>query len=401
MSESFHEGVHLTSGWLHTWLPQLSATELKTYLAIARSYESRPARLRMHVESLLTSDERGRLDAALVRLEELGLIERPNPDSLREVHLPCRDPEGRHHAEAVMPSIREALRFQRAMAEELLDLSGRDETAELRARTFERHPALARDYELYASTSDDSFPRWRLWLEVSRWYIHEFETNFGALKATHNETFKKTAAQILQHKVDVVDAVSREVFEARDRVFSESGDGWIVSPRESAFSSRPLIQRLSSRYGIGSEQILLNTLELTAQSGYVIVELDGASRLIDMLLPSTTGLTKSEERILYLLPEERERGVDSQRNRERSRRALNKYANHLMNHGARVLYDFVQRDRVVALDELLRVIAARVNENLELVPSSYEAICVDLEHVLEKYNDIRELKKNARVDDEA
>ena len=120
------------------------------------------------------------------------------------------------------------------------------------------------------------------------------------------------------------------------------------------------------------------------------------------VLPSTTGLTKSEARVLFLRPEEREAGEDSPRTRERVRRARNKYANHLIRCGVETLLDFFKSDKVRDLDAALQTITDKVNEAISLLPtasgdsdSSDEAIVVTLEHVIDRFDALRKAHTTA------
>src|SRR5205814_993577 len=138
-------------------------------------------------------------------------------------------------------------------------------------------------------------------------------------------------------------------------------------------------------------EIFANTLEALGQQGVTVVETDREGRFQTLVLPSTTGLTKSEERVLFLRPEEREGASDTPRTRERVRRARNKYANHLIRCGVETLLDFFKKDRVKELDLALQTITEKVNEALSLLPTSDggKGGAVTLEHVIDRFNLIR------------
>src|SRR5438270_3598358 len=163
-------------------------------------------------------------------------------------------------------------------------------------------------------------------MEVSRWLIHEFEARFGSLKEDHGEVFKASAAQVLRHHLDVVDGVTKEVVRQVGKIFPQANDRFAVAPSEEDFTRHAIVKRLSSRFNVGATEIFANTLEALAHWGLTVVEVDDEGKFASLILPSTTGLTKSEARVLFLRPEERDSGEDSPRTRERVRRARNKYA---------------------------------------------------------------------------
>lgn len=382
------DGLLLSNDWLDAWLAKLPPELLRAYLLAARALASRPE---LDRDGLIAALEpAGDPAASLAALVERGLIERrAADDASRPYHLPFSDARGRHRKDPIPAEVQDALDFQGVISEELLRISTRDDTAALRAEYFERYPDLRVEWEVYEETKDEDSPGWRLWLELSRLLLHQFESRFGHLKASHNAIFKETASQILSHKVEVIDAVTKEVFSNKEKIFPEVSSDWLVTGSQADFQTHPTVLALAERYDVGTRQIFVNSLELLAQNGFVAGRCDKDGRLIDLLLPSTTGLTKSEERILFLTPEEREGGSDTDRNRERARRAANKYANHLMDRGVAILDTFVRRDRVSSFDALLERIAWRVNEALELIPNEFDREAITLEHVLEKYNDLR------------
>ncbi len=127
------------------------------------------------------------------------------------------------------------------------------------------------------------------------------------------------------------------------------------------------------------------------------METDDAGFFGSLILPSTTGLTKSEARVLFLRPEEREAGEDSPRTRERVRRARNKYANHLIRSGVETLLDFFKEDKVRDLDLSLQTITDKVNDALSLLPTGElgaspqdeNETVVMLEHVIDRFDALR------------
>ena len=50
---------------------------------------------------------------------------------------------------------------------------------------------LREEFELYESAADEGAPRWRLWMEVSRLLIREFELRYGSLREDHGEMLMK------------------------------------------------------------------------------------------------------------------------------------------------------------------------------------------------------------------
>ncbi|MDF1663544.1 MAG: hypothetical protein P1V97_17365 [Planctomycetota bacterium] len=382
--------VTLADDWVNTWTNKLTGDAIKLYLQLSNYYEQRKEFDQAALEEAHGAEANALFEQEIPNLKEAGLVEIIEHDGRSFMHLPHRLPKGLHKAEAVLPSIKEGLEFQRHMNEEILRISSLDDNEEVRNEYFGRYPELREEFTVYEETKDDDSPHWRLWLELSRLLIREFEERFGALRASHNELFKESASQILSHKLDIIDAVTGEVVDNKEKIFTEVGKNWVVTTTDEAFMKNATVLALAERYDIGPAQIFVNTLEKLTQVGFAIAETNPKGYLLDLFLPTTTGLTKSEERILFLRPEERARGVDSDRNRERARRAANKYANYLMERGCELLHLFVNRDRVKALDELLVSIAMRVNESLDLIPNDYEEEAVTVEHVLEKYNDVRE-----------
>ena len=280
------------------------------------------------------------------------------------------------------------------MTEELCELTSQDETAAVRERSFEKYPQLRKEYESFRKNAEPDAPQWRLWMEVSRHLIGEFERRFGSLKEDHGEIFKGSAAQVLRHHLDVVDGVTREVCSQVPKIFKEANERWAVAPSEEEFISHPLVRSLAQRYNVGPTEIFANTLEALAHWGLTVVETDRNGKFQSLVLPSTTGLTKSEERVLFLRPDEREAGTDTPRNRERVRRARNKYANHLIRCGVETLLDFFNRDRVKDLDQALQTITEKVNDALSLLPVADGATRADqsqvaLEHVIDRFDVLR------------
>lgn len=386
--------VALTESWLQSWLPCLSGEDLKVYVELTQHFADKPAGSMHDLETQMGVGAHIRVYQALPRLEHFGLIESMQREQAIHFHFPHRDIDGRHWPDRVLPSIRDALEFQRQITEELLRVSSLDDTDELREEYFQRYPELREEWIVYEETKDQDSPSWRLWLELSRTLIHSFERRFGALKNTHNAIFKESAAQILSHKVSIIDAITEEVFEQREKIFPEIDDElcYIISTSDAEFMAQPLVQSFSERYAVGPAQVFVNTLEYIAQKGYCVAEVNDQQQLVDLLLPSTTGLTKSEARILFLRPEERNQGEDNELNRERVRRATNKYANHLMEHGVSVLKAFEDKGRVKSRDGLIEIIAVRVNESLELVPNHVEddEEPITEDHVIEKYKVLTE-----------
>src|SRR5262249_22730351 len=154
-----------------------------------------------------------------------------------------------------------ALAFQRRMTEELVELTEQDETPAFREKVFRKYPDLRGEYELWRTEADPDAPAWRLWMEVSRYLIREFEHRVGSLKEDHGEVFKKSAEAVIQHHLDVVDGVTREIVSKIDRLFPEVEKRWAIAPSEESFVRNVLVKRLASRFGVGPEQIFVNVLE--------------------------------------------------------------------------------------------------------------------------------------------
>lgn len=378
--------VKLAADWLDRWLMELDLAELRTYLQLAHFYNTRTFHDRESLSWVVSIPD---VEQVVERLEKRGLLEVLRKGVQFHYHFPHRDGEGFHRAERVRPSLVDALAFQERMTEELTELTEQDETDELRSRYFARYPQLKGEYELWRQTGDVGLPRWRLWMEVSRHLIRQFEDQYGSLREDHGELFKEVSSKVLRHHLDVVDAVVNEILARVEELFPEVQGEWALVPSEEHFVSLPFVRRLAQRYGIGPEQIFLNTIEELGNQGKVVVGVDEEGFLSDMVLPADTGLTKSEERVLFLRPEERDQ-EDSDRNQERVRRARNKYANYLIGRAAGVLADFVAARRVRGIDAWLMRIVELVNDALDLLPMADGSRPVLLEHVIDRYDAVRQ-----------
>ncbi|MBI3725040.1 hypothetical protein HY251_13955 [bacterium] len=388
--------VKIAGDWLDRWLTELDEVELKVYLQIAHFYNVRTYHDASELETVFGTKKGAwrKLGAVLGRLEKLELLEVIRHEGKFHYHFPHRDTDGFHRGQRARPSIKEALAFQQKMTEELCLLTSQDETVALRERCFEKYPQLREEHRLFQKNADRDAPMWRLWMEVSRHLIAEFERRFGSLKEDHGEIFKGSAAQVLRHHLDVVDGVTREVCSQVPKIFKEATERWAVAPTEEEFVTHSLVRRLAQRYNVGPTEIFANTLEALAHWGITVVETDRSGKFQSLVLPSTTGLTKSEERVLFLRPDEREAGTDTPRNRERVRRARNKYANHLIKCGVETLLAFFKRDKVKDLDAALQTITEKVNDALSLLPAadgaaSRAAPQVALEHVIDRFDGLR------------
>lgn len=378
--------VQLASDWLDHWMLQLDQAELRAYLQLAHWYNTRT----YHDEESLSRILPGKgVRDSIKRLEKRGLIEVIRRTGQFHYHFPHRDRDGFHRAERARPSLTEALKFQQRMSEELTGLTEKDEDDKLRARVFKRYPRLREEYELYRTKADPGAPRWRLWMELSSFLIREFEERFGSLRDDHGELFKEVSAKVLQHHLDVVDGVVREILMNVDELFVEVQLAWVIAPSEEEFVALPFVRNLAQRYKVGPEQIFLNTLEELGARGRIVVVVDPDGYLADMILSSDTGLTKSEERVLFLRPEERSQ-EDSERNRERVKRARNKYANYQIARAVGVLADFVAARRVRDIDAWLERIVDLVNDSLTLLPMNEGARPVLLEHVMDQFDAVRQ-----------
>ncbi|MEZ6183392.1 MAG: hypothetical protein R3F62_00085 [Planctomycetota bacterium] len=378
--------VQLASDWLDRWMLQLDQAELRAYLGLAHWYNTRT----YHDEESLSRILPGKgVREAIKRLERRGLVEVIRQGTQFHYHFPHRDRDGFHRAERARPSLQDALAFQERMSEELTGLTEKDENDKLRAKVFKRYPQLREEYELYQTKADPGAPRWRLWMELSSFLIREFEERFGSLRDDHGALFKEVSSKVLQHHLDVIDGVVREILQHVEELFVEVQTAWVIAPAEQEFIALPFVRNLAQRYKVGPEQVFLNTLEELGARGRVVVVVDPDGYLADMILSSDTGLTKSEERVLFLRPEERAQ-VDSERNRERVRRARNKYANYHMARAVGVLADFVAARRVRDIDAWLERIVELVNDALSLLPMTEGERPVLLEHVMDQFDAVRQ-----------
>lgn len=378
--------VKLAGDWLDRWLGVLEEKELRAYLQLAHYCNTRTYHDKGGLARIL---EDGQPERVLARLERRGLLEVIRKAQQFHYHFPHRDSDGYHRGERARPSLVDALAFQERMTEELTALAGQDETEALREEAFARYPELREEHELYYATADPSAPRWRLWMEVSNLLIRRFEELYGSLREDHGALFKEVSAKVLAHHLELVDGVVAQVLERLERVFPEVQTEWAIAPDREEFVALPFIRRQAQRYGVGPEQILLNVIEALGQSGRVVCSVDETGQLTNMVLPSDTGLTKSEERVLFLTPEERA-SEDSARNRERVRRARNKYANYLIERACSTLADFVTAGRVPAVDPWLDRIVELVNEALELLPMQFDREHpVKLEHVIDRFDALK------------
>jgi hypothetical protein len=378
--------VKLAGDWLDRWLLELDHHELKAYLQLAHYYNTRTYHDAEALGRILPGKE---AKGALERLEKRGLVEVIRKEGKNHYHFPHRAQDGFHRAERARPSLADALRFQESMSSELLELTSQDETDELRERAFARYPQLREEWELYESAADDAAPRWRLWMEVSRHLIREFERRFGSLKEDHGALFKELSANVLRHRLEMVEGCVKDVLERIDELFPEVQRDWVIAPSEEEFQSLPFARRLAQRYGIGPEQIFVSAVEALGNQGKLVVSVDEAGGLAGMVLPTDTGLTKSEERVLFLKPEERHT-TDSPRNQERVKRARNKYANYLIDRAVACLADFVAAGRVRGIDGWLERVVELVNEALGLLPMSDGRPIVQLEHVIDRFDALRQ-----------
>jgi len=362
--------VTLGADFVARLVPELPERVLKAYIGLARVAPTRtyhePADLH---RAIGLPGGVADLEETLVDLEQRGLIEIVRRRGERHCHFLNRDPEGVHRASAVRPSIKEALQYQRAMVQELLEVATQDETPELRERHFERYPQLRDEYELARESADKGGPPWRLWMELSLCLMSRFEERYGVLKVEHAEVFKETSAQLLRLQLELVEGITREVLARKHKVFPEVGAGYVVGLPESEFTALPLVRDLSRRYRVGAETIYLSTIEALEQDGHAVVEVDDQGNLTDLLLPSTTGLEPDEERLVFLHIEEFT-ASEVERFEEtlgRIRAAKQKYVRHLLRRGVETLMVFVRRDRVADLDAALQIVADRVNEAIDVI----------------------------------
>jgi hypothetical protein len=395
--------VLLGADWIERWLPELDPHELRAYLLLARDSRTRtyhdPAELRAAFGDRPDAEIERRLEA----LERKGLIEVVKRRGKLHYHLLCKGADGLHRSDPVRPSIKAALESHKEMMEELLRAATLDETDDVREEYFRKYPALRDEYELARENHDPEMPPWRLWMELSLWLMSRFEERFGSLKAEHGEVFKEVSAQLLRLKLEIVDRLTKDILDRRADIFPARGPGWIAGLPESAFVALPLVRELSRKYRVGAEQIYLNTIEALQAEGTTIVELDSRGRACDILLPSTTGLSEEEERLVFLHIEEMTRGEieDFEATLGRIRAAKARYAQHLVRAGAAAVIDLARKDRIADLDGMFQLIADRANEALDLVREDGEdervaAPVATIESVIGCYDELRRKTAKAR-----
>lgn len=393
--------VALGADWIERWLPALEPDELRAYLRIARDAQVRTWHEPAELRTIFGQCPDGEILRRLEGLERRGLIEVVKRHGKLHFHLRCIGPDGVHRGRAQRPSIKEALDEHKAMMEELLGVASADETPALRARYFERYPALRDEYEFAARNGAADQPPWSLWMELSLYLMSRFEEKYGDLKAEHGEIFKEVSAQLLRLKLEIVDRLTRDVLDRREDIFGPSGPGWIAGLPESAFVALPLVRELSRKFKVGAEQIYLNAIEALQAEGLCVVELDASGRATDLLLPSTTGLDEEGERLVFLHVEEMTR-AEVERYEDTLKRiaaAKARYAAHLIRSGVLALVDLARKDRVSDLDMLFQIVADRVNGALDLVREEGEderaaPPVVGIEDVMALYDEVR---RTARV----
>lgn len=402
--DSAPQDVLLGADWVERWLGRLVPEDVCAYLCVARvadmaSYQDGDTIAR----ALGLAREEDAL-SRLRRLEAKGLLEVVSRRERHHIHLRCRGEDGVHRAEPVRPSIKEAIALHKEMMEELVTCASEDETPALRERFFDRYPELGAAFHAACDGRRDG-SRFRLWLELALHHIASFEERFGSLKADHAEVFKDVSAQILRLKLEVIERLTQELLERRAEIFPAIGEGWISGMDEGAFLALPVVRELSRRYRVGAEQIYLNTIEALQQEGLCIVDLDARGHARDLLLPTTTGLSEEEERLVFLHSEELAlRSSDADALASDIIRARARYAGYLTDRGVRVLLDLSRRDRLSDADVLLQVIADRVGEALELVSDSSEdprlSVVVTVQDVTDAYARAQQDARTARVPSE-
>ncbi len=378
--------VRLGTDWIERWLPDFAGDGLglAAYLRLAEdaaraSAEGRPSRSRTVEElgaALGPGADAARVEEAVAGLERRGMVEVVRKRGRDHFHLLLRDKAGVHRAGPQRPSIREALEFHKEMMRELVGLASQDDTPALRERYFGKYPALRDEYEFSVANRETSpdMPPFRLWMELSLYLMVRFEERYGLIKGEHAEVFKEASAQILRLELDMIDRLTRDVLDRKEEIFRVVGDGWIVGLRESEFLALPFVRELSRKYRVGAEQIFLNAIEALQAEGNVVVETDEKGQPTDLLLPSTTGLTEDEERLVFLHVEEfTTREIEElEKTLGRIRAAKTKYTGYLLERGVAVIVDLVRAGLVGDVDALLQVVVDRVNEQLDLVREDEE-----------------------------
>jgi len=366
--------VHLGADFVARWAKELDASELRLYAALARTAPQRiyhePETLALEVFEPSVEDLARRIAA----LEKRRLIEVVKRHGGLHFHLLCRGKDGVHRAEPQRPSIREALEFHLAMTQELLAVASDDESESLREGVFERYPALRDEYHFSLENREPGAPEWTLWMELSLFLMNRFEERYGDLKAEHVEVFKEVSAQLLRLKLDMIEGLTRRILDRRGEVFQTRGKGWVAGIPESAFTALPLVRELSRKYRVGAEQIYLNVLEALQSEGLSVVELDARGGATDIVLPSTTGLSDEEERLVFLHVEEMTT-KEIERFEEtlgRIRTAKETYARYLLERGVAVVVDLARGERVADVEALLQAVLDRVGESLDLVAEDGE-----------------------------
>jgi hypothetical protein len=393
--------VKLAGDWLDIWLTRLDELEMKTYLELAHFYNTRTYHDANELRMIFGDKSTEVIRDTLQSLESFGLIEIIHKEGKFHYHFLHMDAEGFHRAGRVKPSIKEALTFHDQIMEELIEVTSQDETPELRKKYFEKYPALQDEYEFWKKNRDEDTPAWRLWMELSIFLMSQFEERYGILKEEHAEIFKESSVEVLRLHLDIIDRITRDILERKAEIFPAVSDHWVVGIDEGKFIGLPMVQRLAHKYRIGPEQIYLNTLEALQQAGLTLVDLDEDGNLINLFLPTSTGLDPEEERLLYIRCDEF--SPDEQRELDETlkkiKKVRQKYVRYLATCGIRAMMNFIKHGKVEDIDFLLELITDRVNDAIDLLREEREGEetafePISLQYTIDRYNKLHATGKS-------
>src|SRR4051812_29451294 len=98
--------VLLGSDWVERWLPELSPTELRLYLHLAREAPTRTYHEPAALGAVLDGAKEPEVESQLDALEEKGLIEVVRRRGKHHYHFLCRGKDGLHRSDPVRASIK-------------------------------------------------------------------------------------------------------------------------------------------------------------------------------------------------------------------------------------------------------------------------------------------------------
>ncbi len=369
MSDAHSVDVKLGGDWLDFWLPKLDELQLKIYLEVAHFTNSKTYHAMSEFTEIFPERTKTQIRQTLRTLEELGLIEVVRKDGLHHYHLLHVDDKNFHRARVCKPSVHAALKELESMLQELEEVSRSDDTGELRETIFAKYPALREECALHSSTAAGKKPGWRLWMELAIHLQNHFDQEYGKLRALHSEIFKDISAKFVQLNLSLVDQITTDILSHKAEYFSRVADTWVASEAEPVFIAKENVRALAAKYKVGPEQIFLNVLEALQSAGCTILELSEGGKVDSLLLPTTTGLSEQEERLLFLRPDEfsAEEMDDLEETYRNVRQVQEAYAEHLIGGGVLTLVEADSLKLLEDIEPLLELVKTRVNEALELV----------------------------------